>query len=114
MMNNNPKYCSHPSLAGFVTGKTILSAVMAVCLYLALPTGALAAKNWAGDVFNFQLTMAERGHAEAQYLLAGMYEDGHGTSRDMGLALKWYQEAAANGHGEARQRLERLSAGASL
>lgn len=37
---------------------------------------------------------AEKGYAEAQYILATLYHDGEGTEQDMMLAALWYQKAA--------------------
>jgi TPR repeat protein len=41
--------------------------------------------------------LAERGDANAQYFLGGMYEEGKGVSRDYSESLKWYRLAAAQG-----------------
>ena len=108
-MANNVKQRLSTTLKISTINKKFLALGMAAAISLGASAGVQAAENWVPNVFNFQLTMAERGHAEAQYLLAGMYADGHGTERDMGLALKWYQEAAANGHSEAQQRLQELN-----
>ena len=43
---------------------------------------------------------AEQGHAEAQYKLGKMYEDGRGVEQDSKKAIEWYQKAADRGlHG---------------
>lgn len=108
-MANNVKQQLRTTSKSRIINRKFLALSMAAAISLGTAAGVQAAENWVPNVFNFQLAMAERGHAEAQYLLAGMYADGHGTERDMGLALKWYQEAASNGHSEARQRLQELN-----
>ena len=43
---------------------------------------------------------AEQGHAEAQYKLGKIYEDGRGVEQDGKKAIEWYQKAADRGlHG---------------
>ncbi len=41
---------------------------------------------------------AEAGDSQAQYDLAGMYDDGDGVPQDEAEALTWYQKAADQGH----------------
>lgn len=58
---------------------------------------------------------ASRGDADAQYMLGRLHEAGNGTSQDFVQAHKWYNLAAARGHGhaaDARDSLaERMSVG---
>ena len=108
-MAKNTKQQRYSGAKSRVINKRFLALSMATMLFLGTSAGVQAADDWAPNVFTFQLAMAERGHVEAQYLLAGMYEDGHGTDRDMALAMKWYQKAAESGHGEAQQRLQELN-----
>lgn len=42
--------------------------------------------------------LAEKGNAEAQYVLGMMYRAGRGVERDNKEASKWYQLAAEQGH----------------
>ena len=42
--------------------------------------------------------LAEKGNAEAQYVLGMMYRAGRGVERDNKEARKWYQLAAEQGH----------------
>jgi uncharacterized protein len=44
---------------------------------------------------------AEKGNPEAQYKLAVMLEQGHGTSEDFQSAFDWYSKAAKQGHAGA-------------
>ncbi|CAM3317140.1 peptidoglycan-binding protein [Halomonas lysinitropha] len=58
---------------------------------------------------------ARSGDADAQYMLARLYESGNGTVQNFVQAHKWYNLAAARGHrhaGEARDSLaERMTSG---
>ena len=107
-MSNNAKPQVRLFSFSSAANRKFLAITLGGMLCLGLAGGVQAEESWAPNVFNFQLTMAERGHVEAQYLLAGMYAEGHGTERDMELALQWYQKAAANGHSDAQQRLLEL------
>ena len=51
---------------------------------------------------------ARRGHANAQYLLGRMYEEGLATAADPNLARQWYARAALQGHRDARNALVAL------
>ncbi len=46
--------------------------------------------------------LAELGHAEAQFTLGTMYEDGHGLRLDLAEAAKWYRLAAEQGLANAQ------------
>ena len=48
---------------------------------------------------------ADQGDGKAQYYLAGMYDDGHGVSRDYVEADRWYREAADQGVAAAQAML---------
>jgi len=51
---------------------------------------------------------AEQGHAEAQYKLGFMYQNGRGVKKDDKQAAEWYRKAAAQGNKEAERALQRL------
>ena len=53
--------------------------------------------------------LAERGDAEVQFILGGMYENGAGVRQDKGEAIRWYQKAAEQGHIEALKNLNELA-----
>lgn len=55
--------------------------------------------------FNYFQKAAQQGHAEAQYELAEMYQDGLGVSESEKHATKWYGLAAEQGHAEAQYNL---------
>jgi TPR repeat protein len=42
--------------------------------------------------------LATGGNVDAMIMLAEMYEQGLGRDRDMGVAIQWYETAAAAGH----------------
>lgn len=54
------------------------------------------AEGRAETAFRTIRAAAEQGFAEAQYILATLYEDGEGTPADREAAYRWYQTAAAN------------------
>lgn len=51
---------------------------------------------------------AEKGHAEAQYIVAGMYRKGIGTERDSSQAAAWYKKAADQKHAGAKAKLDEM------
>jgi hypothetical protein len=51
---------------------------------------------------------ADRGYAQAQYLLGGMYEEGRDVLRDLDQAIELYRLAAAQGRESAVHALRRL------
>ncbi len=57
-----------------------------------------------------EMVKAKQGDAEAQYVLGHMCEFGVGVEKNFERALRWYQEAAANDHGKAQNRLGELYA----
>ena len=48
---------------------------------------------------------ADQGHAEEQFNLGGMYDNGHGVAQDYSAAMKWYRMAADQGHADAQCNL---------
>ena len=59
---------------------------------------------WADDASDFRQTLqlAEQGVAEAQYNLGMMYYTGSGVHQDYAEALRWFRQAAEQGHAEAQ------------
>jgi hypothetical protein len=53
---------------------------------------------------------AQKGSADAQNRLAGMYQQGQGVKKDMALALRWWEKAAMQGHALAQLSLGKLYA----
>ncbi len=54
------------------------------------------------EAFGLYERAARYGHAEAQYRIAVMYEEGRGVLKDEKKAASWYGQAAANGHADAQ------------
>ncbi len=53
---------------------------------------------------------AQKGNADAQYKLGGMYQQGLGMKINMALALRWMEKSALQGHTLAQLSLGRLYA----
>lgn len=53
---------------------------------------------------------AQKGSADAQYKLAGMYQQGLGVKTNIELTLKWMEKSALQGHALAQLSLGRLFA----
>lgn len=53
---------------------------------------------------------AQQGSADAQHVLAGMYQQGQGVKKDLAMALRWWEKAALQGHVLAQLSLGRLYA----
>jgi len=51
---------------------------------------------------------AAQGHADAQYSLGDMFEEGQGVAQDTAEAIRWYRLAAEQGNVLARERLDEL------
>src|SRR5215831_20544222 len=59
------------------------------------------AGNFTEAAAGFKLA-AEQGHAESQYLLSTMYDDGQGLPQDSTQAAYWEHKAAEQGHAYAQ------------
>lgn len=76
-----------------------------------LNIGVLAAQN--GDyesAFQVIKYFAEKGDAQAQYYLGGLYLEGKGTSIDISQAMAWYTKSSDQGNIDARVALYKLNA----
>jgi flagellar biosynthesis GTPase FlhF len=56
-------------------------------------------------VFDFQMKLAKKGNAEAQFKVGEMYESGRGVEKNMDKAMKWINKAAAQGNKAAGYNL---------
>ena len=54
---------------------------------------------------NEWLPLAEKGSAEAQFNLAGMFAKGYGVVMDEKKSFDWYKKAAEQGHSKAQYNL---------
>lgn len=59
----------------------------------------------ADMVFDFQMKLAQKGNAEAQFKVGEMYEAGRGVEKNMEVAMKWINKAAAHGNKAASYKL---------
>lgn len=75
-------------------------ALLAVVVFL---TEISAAK--ADMVFDFQMKLAKKGNAEAQFKVGEMYEAGRGVEKNMTEAKRWINMAAAQGNKAAGYNL---------
>ena len=55
----------------------------------------------ADGLFDFQMKLAKKGNAEAEFKIGEMYETGFGVKKDMKEAMLWITKAAAQGHENA-------------
>ena len=60
--------------------------------------------NYAAELSQAE-SLAQHGHAVAQFNLGVMHDFGQGTPKDPEQAVKWYRLAAAQGHGGAQFNL---------
>jgi TPR repeat protein len=72
--------------------------------------GALGRCFIAGEVAGWFRLAAIQGHADAQFNLGGMFENGQGVAKDRAEAARWYRMAAAQGHAVAAEALRRFGA----
>ena len=71
---------------------------------LTLGLAAFEAKNYL-NAFELLKPIAEQGDAEAQCIVANMYELGLGLEQDVVEAVKWYKKSAQQGYGIASNNL---------
>lgn len=81
-------------------------------LCLVLLSGIAAAADDESDaaiqqnIFNSYLQQAERGDANAQFVVASRYESGRGVTQDLNKAYYWYEQAAKKGQPLAQAKLD--------
>ncbi len=73
--------------------------------------GALGRCLIAGEVARWFRLAAVQGHADAQFNLGHMFENGQGVTQDRAEAARWYRMAAAQGHALAVEALRRFLGG---
>ena len=72
--------------------------------------GALGRCRIAGEVARWFRLAAVQGHADAQFNLGHMFENGQGVTQDRAEAARWYRMAAAQGHAVAAEAVRRFGA----
>jgi len=83
-----------------LTSKTGCFMLMLLTLLLLMPT-----LTQADGLFDFQMKLAKKGNAEAEFKVGEMYETGFGVKEDKAEALKWINKAASQGHETAGFKL---------
>lgn len=83
-----------------VSSKTGCLTLMLVTLLLLMPT-----LTRADGLFDFQMILAKKGNAEAQFKVGEMYETGFGVNEDKAEAMNWINKAAAQGNENAGFKL---------
>lgn len=80
----------------------IFSLLFPLVLSAAVP---LQLSSVSAGLFRFQMSLAEKGNAEAQYKVGEMYELGKSVPKDIPNALGWYEKAADQGHAKAGYKI---------
>ena len=75
-------------------------ALLVVVVFLTEISGAQA-----DMVFDFQMKVAQKGNAEAQFKVGEMYEAGRGVEKNIVEANRWITRAAEQGHQAANYKL---------
>ena len=80
--------------------------LLPIFLTASIPAGAAGIDDADLRLFRAQLSIAEKGDAQAQYYLGEMHEQGLGTKQNINEAFKWYAKAAEGGDRMAKRKLE--------
>lgn len=96
-------YCyGHMGMKVIKQSVFIFSLLFPLLVSAAIP---LQFSNVSAGLFRFQMSLAEKGNAEAQYKVGEMYELGKSVPKDITNALIWYEKAAAQGHAKAGYKI---------
>ena len=90
---------------GLLPAKRWKVALVQIAILVAVVFITEISKARADVVFDFQMTLAQKGNAEAQLLVGEMYEQGRGVEQDMEQAMTWISKAAAQGNKAASYKL---------
>jgi len=91
------------TFTSYIDGQTInvrFCVFVLMALIMMLPMLAQA-----DGLFDFQMKLAKKGNAEAQYKVGEMYETGFGVKQDMTEAKSWTTKSAGQGHENAGFKL---------
>lgn len=83
----------------------LITAIFIAISLLAFPINSHAVDS---NIFKYQLGIAKKGNAPAQFKVAAMYETGVGTTKNTKQAEHWYTQAANGGLSTAKDRLSYL------
>ena len=100
MMNKvNINLLSVPNSDGLAVRVRLIMLAL-ITMFLLLPT-----ITQADGLFDFQMKLAKKGNAEAQFKVGEMYETGFGVKKDMNEARTWINKSAAQGNEAAGYKL---------
>ncbi len=105
LYRNNLHRDLHRSLYRAVSARKAVSAALARWFGCLLALLVITASVQADGLFDFQMKLAQRGNAEAQFKVGEMYETGFGVEANRQEAEKWITRAANKGHETARFKL---------
>jgi hypothetical protein len=86
------------------TTRSLLRASV-VGYFLLLLLMIVSTASQADALFDFQMKLAKKGNAEAQFKVGEMYESGTGVKQDMTEAANWITKAAGQNHESANFKL---------
>lgn len=90
---------------GLLPGKSWKAALVHILLLTLVVFVTEISPARADGLFDFQMKLAEKGNAEAQFKVGQMYETGRGVGKDMTKAMEWVTKAADQGHKTAGFKL---------
>lgn len=92
MNNLNLMTVPEACLAAYIRNARFIT-LMLITLFLCMPMIVQA-----DGLFDFQMKLAKKGNAEAQFKVGEMYETGFGVKEDKAEAATWITKAADQGH----------------
>ena len=90
---------------GLLPTKSWKVALVHIAILIAVVFITEISKARADMVFDFQMTLAQKGNAEAQLMVGEMYEQGRGVEKSMEQAMTWISKAAEQGNKAASYKL---------
>ena len=105
--NSTRKRKLHPVVKGLIIfGSCIIIAIAGISIYYLVSPFEKGLRyydngNYTEAVKWFRKA-AERGDADAQFMLGTFYENGEGVPQDYQEAVKWYRKAAEQGNADAQ------------
>ena len=84
--------------SGLLPGKNWRTAAIHMLLLVVVVFLTEISSANADGLFDFQMKLAEKGNAEAQFKIGEMYETGFGVKQNMSLADEWIRKSARQGH----------------
>lgn len=93
-----PSTGGHTTSAGFISTLLMTSIILFVLAFIPFVVQA-------DGLFDFQMKLASKGNAEAEFKVGEMYETGFGVKVDKAEAMTWITKAANQGHETASFKL---------